>query len=291
MKSVTRSASLANSAFLVFKPVHWPILMGPSPLDSAPQRMSSSPGRIASEWLAYIRPHVRPYEALGRGDRRDYIAKLSKRVKLSDNTLRRFISAAQYLEAEGITELPSGVRMPVAAVERVARIAARQPEKRQQLLKDVAEGRLTIIELRGLLKKSTKAAAKRERAAHREEPLEQRALAALEARGVLKRAEALLATFQDMDHWSYFDSHTKPVLVIQLPRDRRIVVMDDRSVGGTAASFMRQRKEFLRNILAGTGLYDQVCVFASIWHEDVGKLMRAMRPQMRRRVILVGPEE
>ncbi|WP_164934695.1 hypothetical protein [Bradyrhizobium zhanjiangense] len=120
--------------------------------------MSPSPGRIASKWLAYIRPHVRPYEALGRGDRRDYIAKLSKRVKLSDNTLRRFISAAQYLEAEGITELPSGVRMPVAAVERVARIAARQPEKRQQLLKGVAEGRLTIVELRELLKKSTKAA-------------------------------------------------------------------------------------------------------------------------------------
>jgi hypothetical protein len=125
--------------------------------------MSPSPGRIASEWLAYIRPHVQPYEALGRGDRRDYIAKLSKRVKLSDNTLRRFIWAAQYLDAEGITELPSGVRMPVAAVERVARIAARQPEKRQQLLKDVAEGRLTIVELRELLKKSTMAAGKRQR--------------------------------------------------------------------------------------------------------------------------------
>ena len=58
--------------------------------------------------------------------------------------LGRFIAAAQYLDAEGIDELPSGVRMPVAAVERVARIAARQPERRQQLLKDVAEGRLTI---------------------------------------------------------------------------------------------------------------------------------------------------
>ncbi|MDA9490865.1 hypothetical protein XI08_17600 [Bradyrhizobium sp. CCBAU 11361] len=211
-------------------------------------------------------------------------------MKLSDNTLRRFISAAQYLEAEGITQLPSGVRMPVAAVERVARIAARQPEKRQQLLKDVAEGRLTIIELRGLLKKSTKAVAKRQRVSHPEEPLEKRALAALEARGALKRAEAVLTTFQDMDHWSYFDSHTKPVLVIQLPRDRRIVVMDDRSIGGTAASFMRQRKEFLRNILAGAALYDLVCVFASIWQEDIGKLIGAMRPEIRRRVILLGPE-
>ena len=79
-------------------------------------------------------------------------------------------------------------------------------------------------------------------------------------------------------------------MVIQLPQDRRIVVMDDRSVGGTAASFMRQRKQFLRNILAGAGLYDLVLVFASIWHEDVGKLVRTMRPEMRQRIILAGPE-
>lgn len=272
------------------KPVHWLILMGPSSLDSAPQRMSPSPGRIASEWLAYIRPHVRPYEALGRGDRRDYIAKLSKRVKLSDNTLRRFISAAQYLEAEGIDELPSGVRMPVAAVERVARIAARQPERRQQLLKDVAEGRLTIVQLRGMLKKSSKTAARRQRVSHPEESLEKRALAELEMQGILKRADTALATFQDMDHWSYFDSHTKPVLVIHLPRDRRIIVMDDRSVSATAASFMRQRREFLRNILAGASLYDLVYVFASIWHEDVAKMVREMRSEMRRRVVLSKPE-
>ncbi len=252
--------------------------------------MSPSPGRIASEWLAYIRPHVRPYQALGRGDRRDYIAKLSKRVKLSDNTLRRFIAAAQYLDAEGITELPPGVRMPVAAVERVARIAAREPDKRQQLLKDVAEGRLTIAQLRGLLKKSSKSAAKRKRVSIPEEPLEKRALALLEARGVFKRSDAVLATFQGLDHWSYFDSHTKPVLVILLSQDRRIIVMDDRLIGGTAASFMTQRREFLRNILAGVGLYDLVLVFASIWHEDVGKMVCAMRPEMRQRIILLGPE-
>lgn len=252
--------------------------------------MSSSPGRIASEWLAYIRPHVRPYEALGRGDRRDYIAKLSKRVKLSDNTLRRFIWAAQYLDAEGITELPSGVRMPVAAVERVARIAARQPEKRQQLLKDVAEGRLTIVELRELLKKSTRAARKRRRISNPEEPLEKRALAVLKARGVLKSSDAVFATFQGLDHWPYFDSHTKP-LVILLSRDRRIVVLDDRSAGGTPVSFTRQRREFLRNILAGAGLYDLVLVFASIWRDDVENLLRAMRPEMRQHVILLGPEE
>jgi hypothetical protein len=202
---------------------------------------------------------------LGRGDRRDYIAKLSKRVKLSDNTLRRFIAAAQFLEAEGITELPPGTRMPVAAVERVARIAAREPKRRRALLKDVAEGRLTIVQLRQLLKKSTKAAAKRQRNSGPEKSLEKRAIGELEARGILNRADAMFSTFQDKDHRWYFDSHTKPALIIHLPRDRRIAVMDDSLVGGAAASFMRQRKEFLRNILAGAGLYDFVLVFASIW--------------------------
>jgi hypothetical protein len=252
--------------------------------------MSASPGRLANEWLTYIRPHVRPYEALGRGDRRDYIAKLSKKVKLSDNTLRRFIAAAQFLEAEGITELKAGIRMPVAAVERVARIAALEPERRRKLLQYVAAGRLTIVQLRQLLKKSTKAAAKRRRISSPEEPLEKRALGELEARGILNRADAVFSTFQDMDHWGYFDSHTKPALIIHLPRDRRIAVMDDRLIGGTAASFMRLRKEFLRNIFAGAGLYDVLLVFASIWQEDVATLMRAMQAEMRDRVILVGSD-
>ena len=81
------------------------------------------------DWLGYIRPHIRPYDALGRGERRDYIAKLSKETKLSDNSLRRMIFAAQFLEEEGIKELPPDGKMPVGAVERVARIAARRAGK------------------------------------------------------------------------------------------------------------------------------------------------------------------
>src|ERR1700752_3670886 len=92
------------------------------------------------DWLGYIRPHIRPYDALGRGERRDYIAKLSKETKLRDNSLRRMIFAAQFLEEEGITKLPPG-GLPVGAVERIARIAARQPERRQQLLADASEGK------------------------------------------------------------------------------------------------------------------------------------------------------
>jgi hypothetical protein len=46
-----------------------------------------------------------------------------------------------------------------------------------------------------------------------------------------------------------------------------------RAVGGTAASFMRQRKEFLRNVLIGASLYDLVLVYAPHWHEDIEKLV------------------
>jgi hypothetical protein len=200
--------------------------------------MSATPGRIAKEWLSYIRPHLRPYEALGRGDRRDYVAKLSKKVKLSDNTLRRFIAAAQFLEAEGITELPPGIRMPVAAVEQVARIAAREPERRRELLSEVADGKLTIIELRKLLKKSNKVAAKRHRSTVPAEPLEESVMQELEVREVCKRSDMLLSRADEEEYWWLFATPMKPSFVINLPEARRVLVMDDRTSQGTGASFM-----------------------------------------------------
>jgi hypothetical protein len=248
-------------------------------------------GRISKEWLSYIRPHLQRYEALGSGARGDYIAKLSKQVKLSDNTLRRFIAAAQFLEAEGITELPPGGKMPVAAVERIARIAAREPERRRELLRDVAAGKLTVVQLRAQLKKSATAASKRSRAQAQEVPLEQRAKADLEAREIGKSADMVVTPYEeDLDRRSYLDSRMRPAFVIHLPEARRIVVMDDRLVSGTAVSFIMQRKEFLRNVLAGTSLYELVLVYASIWREDVEKLKRAMRPEARQRLILIGAE-
>lgn len=249
--------------------------------------MTAAPAQISKDWLGYIRPHLRPYEALGRGERRDYIAKLSKQVKLSDNTLRRFIWAAQFLEAEGITELPPGVKMPVGAVEQIARIATREPERRQELLREVAAGKLTIDQLRAQLKKSDKAASRRNRAQAQEEPLEERAKADLEAREIGRSADMFVTGYKELGHW-YFDSHTKPAFVILLPQDRRIVVMDDRLVSGATFSFAHQRKEFLRNILTGASLYDFVLVYTTVWREDVERLVRAMRPELRERLIVIS---
>ena len=106
-----------------------------------------------TNWLAYIRPHIKPYLALGRGERREYIEKLSEETSLSDNSLRRYIAAAQFLEAEGITDLPPGGRLPLGAVENIARIAAHDPSRRRTLLEEVVAGNMTIdqvaAELRG----------------------------------------------------------------------------------------------------------------------------------------------
>jgi hypothetical protein len=251
--------------------------------------MPARPGRVANDWLPYIRPHLRPYEALGRGERRDYIAKLSKKVRLSDNTLRRFIAAAQFLEAEGITEMPPEVRMPVAAIERIARIAARQPERRRKLLEDVAEGRLTILQLRELLKRSRKAV-KPKRLSALATSLEGFVMQELEVRRLGKRSNMVLRFAEDGEFGWLFPAPIKPSFVVHLPEARRVLVLDERASRGAGSSFIAQRREFLRHILVGASLYDFVFVFVSAWRNDVQKLLRQMRPILRSQIILASHE-
>jgi hypothetical protein len=246
--------------------------------------MPARPGRVANDWLPYIRPHLRPYEALGRGDRGDYIAKLSKKVKLSDNTLRRFIAAAQFLEAEGITELRPDTRMPVAAVERIARIAARQPERRRKLLEEVAEGRLTIMQLRDLLKKSPKAAKRKNGSSLA--TIEESVIRELEVRRVGNRSDMVVRHADDDEYGWLFATPIKPSFVVHLPEMRRVLVLDERMSQG--ASFMSQRRDFLRHILVGASLYDFVFVVAVAWRKDVRKLLQQMRPTLRSQIILAN---
>jgi hypothetical protein len=207
------------------------------------------PSKIASNWLGYIRPHIRPYEALGPGERLKYITKLSKATKLSDNSLRRFIAAARFLEAEGITEVVPGRRMPVAAVERIARIAAREPERRRQLLEELAAGNLTVEQLVLELKKS-KRKTKRSSAPISASSLEDLAKAELQARGIAVDVDMKVFAFEEVDTPEYYDWQTKPALAIILPHEQRVAVMDATRIGGTPTSFIRQRKEFMRNIIS-----------------------------------------
>lgn len=84
----------------------------------------------ASE-LARLHPAPRKtLPGVGKGERQKYIKKVSKQTKLSDNSLRRMIAASQFLEAEGITDLPPGGRLPLGSVENIARIAAHEPSRR-----------------------------------------------------------------------------------------------------------------------------------------------------------------
>ena len=248
-------------------------------------------------WLAYIRPHVRPYQTLGRGERRRYIEKLSRQTQLSDNSLRRMIAAAQFLEEEGITDLPPGGRLPLGSVENIARIAAHEPSRRRELLDQVWAGERTIDELADELEKTRRKAKRRANAPALQ--LEELAIEVLKARQ-FDLEEMRLIKFDDDRDNRYFDSQTKPAFVIRLPSRLQlllplpptsIVVMDGRQSGGTAASFMRQRKEFLRNIWAAAGLYETVLVYAPHWHEDVAKLISEARPSVAARIILIGDPE
>jgi hypothetical protein len=239
-------------------------------------------------WLAYIRPHIKPYLVLGRGERRNYIEKLSKQTKLSDNSLRRYIAAAQFLEAEGITDLPPGGRLPLGAVENIARIAAHDPSRRRTLLDEVAAGNLTIDEVAAELEKIRKNAKRRK--IETVMKLEDLAIDELKARQVDLEGMMLVRFDEDGDT-RYFDSQTKPSFVIRLPAEPPIVVMDGRQSGGAAASFMRQRKEFLRNVLVAAGLYETVLVYAPHWHDDVARLIRLARPAVGARIVLIESSE
>lgn len=241
------------------------------------------------DWFGYIRPHIRPYDALGRGERRDYIAKLSKATKLSDNSLRRMIFAAQFLEKEGIKDLPAGGKLLVGAVERIARIAAREPEKRQQLLADAVAGKVTIQQLKDQLKKSDRVA-KRARKDRDDFPLVERAKAALASQGIADVKNMKEVDILHTEHAEHFNRGTRPSHALILTQGRRAVLLDGTSFAGTIGSFMRQRQEFFQNLLMAPSLYDFVVVYAPFWHAEAELLISIMPADVRSRVILMEDE-
>jgi hypothetical protein len=236
------------------------------------------------------------YEELGLpGERLKYIAKLSKETKLSDNSLRRYIAAAQFLEAEGITEIKPGTRLPVAAVERIARIAAFKPGSQHRLLHEAQSGMASVEFLGTMLKgiKKTEVKARLDRLAEPSRPLEEfadladAAKAELASRGVADVASMKVFPFDQLDTSEYFEWQAKPVFAIKLPEERRAAVMDDR----TPRSFVRQRKEFKRNILCAATFYDYVLVYAPTWQAEIEKLRKAVLPSIRERIISLDLDE
>jgi len=237
-------------------------------------------------WLAYIRPHVEPYQALGRGERRKYIEKLSKQTKLSDNSLRRMIAAAQFLEAEGITDLPPDGRLPLGSVENIARIAAHEPSRRRELLDEVRAGRMTIDQLAAELEKTRKRA--KRLGVTQQVPLDALVIETLKKKGIdLEGVEIGKYVGLGVD-WMYFDPQNLPALSVQAKGRPPLIVMDGSHFGGGTASFMRQRKEFLRNVLVSATLFDEVLVYAPHSQEDIKTLIRHVHPEVARRILLIG---
>jgi hypothetical protein len=241
------------------------------------------------DWFSYIRPHIRPYDALGRGERRDYIAKLSKATKLSDNSLRRMIFAAEFLEKEGIKGLPAGGKLLVGAIERIARIAAREPEKRQQLLADAVAGKVTIQQLKDQHNKSDRVA-KRARKDRNDFSLVELAKAALASQGMTDAKNMKDVDILHTEHAQHFNRGTRPSHALILTQGRRAVLLDGTSFAGTIGSFMRQRQEFFQNVLIAPSLYDFVVVYAPFWHAEAELLISIMTADVRSRIILMEHE-
>jgi hypothetical protein len=254
----------------------------------------AGPSKIKQDWLSFIRPHLLPYEALGPGERLKYIAKLSKETKLSDNSLRRYIAAAQFLETEGFTEVPLGARLPVAAVERIARIAALRPGVQQRLIHEVLAGQTSVALLVSMLGEAKKRAAKAQRdllfkplsSPEGFEHLANAAKAELASRGIADVASMKAFPFEQMDTSEYYEWRSRPAMAIKLPEDRRVAVMDER----TPSSILSQRKEFKRNLLSAIACYDYVLVYAPSLQADIEKLRRTVLPSIRERIISLDLE-
>jgi hypothetical protein len=257
----------------------------------------AGPSKIKQDWLSFIRPHLLPYQGLGTGERLKYITKLSKETGLSDNTLRRYIAAAQFLEAEGWTEIPPGKRLPVAAVERIARIAALtlRPGVQQRLIHEVLAGQTSVASLASTLDMAKKRAAKDRRDALFKplsspegfEHLANAAKAELASRGIADVAGMKAFPFEQFDTSEYYEWQSRPAMAIKLPEDRQVAVMSERLL---PQAILSQRKEFKRNLLSAIACYDYVLVHAPSLQADIEKLRKTVLPSIRERIISLDLE-
>jgi hypothetical protein len=209
----------------------------------------------------------------------------------SENTLRRFLGAAAFLDAAGIAALPPDRRMPVGSVEAVARISKRDPVQGAQLLKDLGRGMWTIA----TLKQQLANAADPEQTTpstlgETSESLLDVALCCKERLRELPGDEMAIVRFRE---WrplpARFDGVAEPALVLSFPRDRAMAVFDEASLSW-ATSALRARREFLRSIVMAAAMFDFVCVFTMALNEELLRCVGALRPESSKRIwIEQGP--
>ncbi len=241
-----------------------------------------------TQWLEFIRPHLHRYALSGRGEKKTFIQALAKDTNKSVNTLRRFISAAQFLESDSITQVAPGVaHMPLNAVEFIMRTRKRNPTRAKQLLDQLRKGTVSVRQLKSEFDKISDLPAPAEATADRIDATRLRTIIAKLAARPGKPVSASAVVLTQFKAWDtpppMFDRVAYPVFMAALPEERKVVIFDE-GVLAWPVSPDRVKREFLRNIAVAATLYDLVLVICSSMESDVHRLRSKMRTECRRRI-------
>ena len=244
-----------------------------------------------AQWLDFIRPHVDRYGQLPRGEQKKYIEDLSNLTGTSVNTLRRFIAAAQYLEANGIREFPKGVtRMPVGSIEFIMRIGKRDPERARYLLSGLGRGNWTAAQLRFELDATRDLPSSPDPAIERIDEDSLRSILADLAGSPGEPSDASELSLMDFEFWDtplgLFDRLAYPVAIAQFPDARRAAIFDEAAVKWKVSPD-RAKREFLRNVSIATSMFALVLVFCSGLEDDVRRLGSALSEDCGQKLRLI----
>jgi hypothetical protein len=239
-------------------------------------------------WLALVRPWLAEYEALPRGERQQFMDKIGSRLAkefgTKENTLRRFVAAASFLEASGITELSDDSHMPIDAIEVISRISKRDPSRGQKLLRDLAAGEGSTIQN---LKKELREGSEGDKKPPQVKSVQHVAGTHLQKLKSKDRARVHLTSYRDWPDAVMFDATAQPGVVISLPRHVRVCVFSDTELKW-GMSAQRGKREFLRNVAIASAVYDHVLIFASALYLDMERTVKALLEDCRSRVTIVA---
>jgi len=256
---------------------------------------TDSLGRAAptTDWLGFIRPHFERYRTLPWGKQKEFIDDLAEKTGRSENTLRRYIAAAELLESFGITQFPANLkRMPFASVEAIGRISKKDPVEGRRLLNDLMGGTGTI---RGLKKQL--AGLSKGRAVSRKSST----TPSVSIDQVYEEIVSTVSGVPGGNDWlppklnyikfaewpgsTILAKVAWPRIVVPLLGEHRVVVFDESTLAW-ASSPATVTREFRFNIAAAVAMFDFVLVYCSALQADVERFIALMRDESRRRILV-----
>lgn len=243
-----------------------------------------------SNWLEFIRPHLDPYGRLPRGEQKDYLEKLSAKMKTGVKTLRGFIAAAQYLESNGITSFPEKAkRMPVASIEAIIRIGKRDPARAKKLLEDLSQGGWAARTLHDELQASKKETPDKTKTPEPRRPPDANQLEFCKALERLTDCPPWYCRFTEFTlsdlPKTLFDRLAFPRAVVDLSDGKQVVVFDESAIAW-AVSPDRAKREFIRNVAVAATVVDFVLVCCTTHCRDLEKFKSLLRADIRDRIAI-----